>query len=69
VFLEIPSALAIALIGMPSDRCNRRISAQSSTDNTPVPSGSVRARVSGQGVKVQMPRGGQDSSAVDTLLA
>jgi hypothetical protein len=34
VFLEIPSSRAIAFTGMPSARCNRRISAQSSTDST-----------------------------------
>jgi len=31
VFFEIPSTRAIALIGIPSERLNRRISAQSST--------------------------------------
>src|SRR5690606_24023545 len=31
VFFEMPNRRAIALIGMPSARCNRRISAQSST--------------------------------------
>lgn len=30
---EIPNVLAINLIGNPSARCNRRISAQSATDN------------------------------------
>src|SRR5689334_24647052 len=35
VFRETPNFRAIALIGNPSARCNRRISAQSSTDNTP----------------------------------
>ena len=35
VFFEIPSLRAIARIAMPSARCNRRISAQSSTLNTP----------------------------------
>jgi hypothetical protein len=34
VFFEIPIVLAITLIGTPSARCNRRISAQSSTDLT-----------------------------------
>ena len=38
VFLLIPITRAITLIGMPSDRCSRRISAQSSTHNTPLPS-------------------------------
>jgi hypothetical protein len=35
VFLDTPSTRAITLIGNPSARCNRRISAQSSTHNTP----------------------------------
>jgi hypothetical protein len=34
VLREQPTTRAITLIGMPSDRCNRRISAQSSTLNT-----------------------------------
>jgi len=33
VFRETPNVLAIILIGNPSARCSRRISAQSSTDN------------------------------------
>jgi hypothetical protein len=33
VLREIPNVRAINLIGNPSARCNRRISAQSSTDN------------------------------------
>ena len=36
VLRETPNVLAIILIGNPSARCNLRISAQSSTDNTPV---------------------------------
>ena len=35
VFLDTPNTRAITLIGIPSARCNLRISAQSSTDNTP----------------------------------
>jgi len=35
VFFETPSTRATALIGSPSARCSRRISAQSSTDNIP----------------------------------
>ncbi len=38
VFFEHPTTRAITLIGMFSDRRNRRISAQSSTDNTSLPS-------------------------------
>ncbi len=53
VFLEIPNRRAIALIAIPSARCNRRISAQSSTLNTPHdPLDSNESRVS---------HGGQDS--------
>lgn len=37
VFRETPNVLAIILIGNPSVLCSRRISAQSSTDNTPRP--------------------------------
>ena len=36
VLRETPNVLAIILIGNLSARCNLRISAQSSTDNTPV---------------------------------
>jgi hypothetical protein len=35
VFFEIPNTRAITLIGKPSARCRRRISAHSSTDNIP----------------------------------
>lgn len=35
VFFEIPNRRAIARIASPSARCSRRISAQSSTRNTP----------------------------------
>ena len=52
VFLEHPITRAITLIGIPSARCNRRISAQSSTLNTPSSSlARVRARVTGRGSK------------------
>jgi hypothetical protein len=37
VFRETPMTRAICLIGTPSARCSRRISAQSSTDNTSLP--------------------------------
>ena len=49
MFFEIPIDLAITLIGTPSARCNRRISAQSSTANTPhlLPRG--RGQVLGRG--------------------
>ena len=67
MFLETPNTRAIALIGIPSARCSRRISAQSSTDNTPSLPGSTRARVSSRGSKfgrqaarlalAQLPRG------------
>src|SRR5581483_312456 len=43
---------AIILIGNPSARCNRRISAQSSTDNTPcLPPTLIKARRSRKGSK------------------
>src|SRR6185437_13460127 len=44
VFLETPSTRAIILIGNRSARCNLRISAQSSTDNTPVLPGSTASQ-------------------------
>ena len=59
-----PSTRAITLIGIPSARCSRRISAQSSTDNTP----SSPARLepgSRQGVKIRPSTRGQFSGAVD----
>jgi len=34
VFFEHPITRATTLIGIPSPKCSRRISAQSSTDNT-----------------------------------
>ena len=40
MFRATPSVRAITLIGSPSARCSLRISAQSSTDNTPPPPGS-----------------------------
>src|SRR4051812_17649378 len=48
---------AITLIGICSDRCNRRISAQSSTANTRSLPGSARARVSGGGQLCAAARG------------
>jgi len=57
-FREIPSFLEIALIAIPSDRCNRRISAQSSTVIT-------LHRVT-QGVHFQPPTEGQSSPDVDS---
>src|SRR4051812_9713644 len=68
VFLETPNFLAIALIGNPSARCSRRISAQSSTDNTPSsPSARVEPRVSAKGVKIQAALRGHLSSGADTV--
>jgi hypothetical protein len=65
VFLETPITRAITLIGIFSARCNRRISAQSSTQSTPSTpwlgwSQSDRAR--GQ---IQTARRGQYSLAAD----
>jgi hypothetical protein len=58
VFRAIPRCRAIALIGIPSARRNRRISAQSSTLIT-------LQRV--EGVKVRAPSGGHSSAAADTV--
>jgi hypothetical protein len=65
VFLEIPNTRAISEIDNPSDRRNRRISAQSSTLNTRFLPASNRVRVSGKLVKIRLPRGDQYSAAVD----
>ena len=59
VFRPIPSFRAIARTGMPSARCNRRISAQSSTLITPY--------YQGEGVHFQPPAPVQDSPADDDL--
>src|SRR3954468_8861685 len=57
VFFETPMTRAITLIGIRSDRCNRRISAQSSTASTRSLPGSARARVSGGGQLCAAARG------------
>ena len=70
VFFDTPNTRATALIGKPSARCSRRISAQSSTDNIPSgPPGSTTARPPDQGVKIRLPRRGQFSRAVDKVVA
>ena len=65
VFREQPITRAISEIETPSDRRNRRISAQSSTISTQSLPGSTPARVSGKLVKFQLPHRGQFSPAVD----
>ena len=67
MFRETPITRAIALIGIPSARCSRRISAQSSTVNTRFLPGSTRARVSGGG-QISAAARGQFSRAVDRLV-
>ena len=65
VFFDTPNTRAIALIGNPSARYSRRISAQSSTDKIPLV---LLARVrptTGPGIKIRMPRLGQLSRAAD----
>ena len=66
VFRETFIIRAICLTGSPSARCNRRISAQSSTEITCFLPGPARARLPGRRVKIRMPRRGQYSPAVDT---
>jgi hypothetical protein len=66
VFLETPITLAIARIGMPSARRSRRISAQSSTPNTPLPPQLDNEPGSNSVVSFRLPEGGQFSRAVDT---
>src|SRR6266516_3908504 len=68
VFREIPSTRAICATGRPSDRRNRRISAQSSTLSTCFLPSSDAARVLGKLVKIRLPRRGQYSAADDTPL-
>lgn len=58
VFLEHPTRRAITLIGIPSLRCNRRISAQSSTLFT--------LHTISEGVRFRTTPGGQFSPVVDT---
>jgi hypothetical protein len=69
VFLETPITLAIARIGMPSARRSRRISAQSSTANTPLPPQLDNEPGSSRVVSFQLPEGGQFSRAVDKSRA
>ena len=67
VFFEIPNTRAITLIGIRSARCNRRISAQSSTDNTPCPPPArcePECRAGGQNSAAAQ---GQFSRAVDAI--
>jgi hypothetical protein len=66
VLREIPINRATSEIDTLSDRCNRRISAQSSTLNTRFLLGSVQPRLSRKLVNFQLPRSGQYSVAVDT---
>lgn len=55
---ESTSSTALPCHGDPSARCNRRISAQSSTDNTPSPPGPIKARRTGRGSKFGRRHGG-----------
>jgi hypothetical protein len=63
---ETPSTRAICLIGMPSARCSRRISAQSSTDNTSVPPRLGLSQGLGRGSVIEWANC-QFSGVVDTL--
>jgi hypothetical protein len=67
VFLEIPSTRAICEIDILSTRCNRRISAQSSTPNTRFLPARYRARLSAKLVNIGLPRPVQFSVAVDIM--
>src|SRR6516164_1736994 len=57
---------AIILIGNPSARCNLRISAQSSTDNTPSSSRPDQGQETRKGVKIRAATRGQFSGGADT---
>jgi len=65
VLREIPITLAIARIGIPSARRSRRISAQSSTPNTPLPPQLDNEPGSSRVVSFRLPGGGQFPRAVD----
>src|SRR6185437_14622412 len=68
VLREHPTTRATSEIDICSARCNRRISAQSSTLNTHFLPGSDRARLSAQVVNFRVPRPVQFSRAVDTSM-
>lgn len=68
VFLEIPNVLAINLIGNPSARCNRRISAQSSTANNSLLLSALKPRIRRRGVKIRASTRGQFSGDADILV-
>ena len=65
VFLLTLSTRAIPLIDMPSARCSRRISAQSSTDNTHFLLARLAARLK-RGVKIRAATRGQFSGVADS---
>jgi hypothetical protein len=65
VFLETPITLAIVKIGIRSARRSRRISAQSSTPNTPLPPQLDTEPGSSRVVSFRPSGGGQFSCAVD----
>jgi hypothetical protein len=67
VFFEHPITRAITLIGIFSDRCNRRISAQSSTINTPSSSLARLSQAQRKGVKIRAATRGQFSGVVDSI--
>jgi hypothetical protein len=66
VFLETPITRATCEIDNPSDRRNRRISAQSSTFSTYFLPGSTPARLTAQVINFRVPRPVQFSRAADT---
>ena len=65
VLREIPNVRAIILIGNPSARCKRRISAQSSTDNNSLLL-SAHAENQTKGVKIRASTRGHFSDDADT---
>jgi hypothetical protein len=65
VLRDTPITRAISEIDTRSARCNRRISAQSSTPNTCFLPRSTEHRLQGKLVKFRLPRAGQFSLAVD----
>jgi hypothetical protein len=66
VFRDTSLIRAICLIGMPSARWSRLISAQSSTSITCFLPDPIRIRISGRGVKIRLPRRGEYSASADS---
>src|SRR6516164_7891546 len=69
VFRDTFNTRPIILIDNPSARCNLRISAQSSTDNTPSSSRPDQGQETRKGVKIRAATRGQFSGGADMFMA